>query len=232
MVDSIANNIVTSQSSLATLSNVLPDLEPSLQVVGLLFILSFLPIMVVSMTPFLRIILVMSLLKQALGTQNSPPTMVIVGLGLFLTGYILGPELNQMNTEALIPLANKQIKLPEALERAYQPLKGHMLRNADSKDIKFFYELARNPLPKNSQEIAPRELIVSYLLGELRKAFQIGFLIFIPFLVIDLIVANILLALGMMMLSPTIVSLPFKIMIFVAIDGWQLIVKGLANSFN
>ena len=111
MVDSIANNIVTSQSSLATLSNVLPDLEPSLQIVGLLFILSFLPIMVVSMTPFLRIILVMSLLKQALGTQNSPPTMVIVGLGLFLTGYILGPELNQMNTEALIPLANKQIKV-------------------------------------------------------------------------------------------------------------------------
>ena len=232
MVDSIANDVVTSQSSLATLTNLLPDLEPSLQIVGLLFILSFLPIMVVTMTPFLRIVLVLSLLKQALGTQNSPPTMVIVGLALFLTGYILGPEIKKINTEALIPLANNEMKLPEALTKAYQPLKLHMLRNADNNDIKFFYQLSKAPLPKNSQEIQARELVISYLLGELRKAFQIGFLIFIPFLVIDLIVANILLALGMIMLSPTIVSLPFKIMIFIGIDGWQLIVKGLANSFN
>lgn len=232
MVDSLADNVVTSQSSLATLTNLLPDLEPSLQIVGLLFILSFLPIMVVTMTPFLRIVLVLSLLKQALGTQNSPPTMVIVGLGLFLTGYILGPEIKKINTDALIPLANNEMKLPEALTKAYDPLKQHMLRNADNNDIKFFYQLSRTPLPKNSQEIQARELIISYLLGELRKAFQIGFLIFIPFLVIDLIVANILLALGMIMLSPTIVSLPFKIMIFIGIDGWQLIVKGLANSFN
>ena len=232
MVDSIASDVVTSQSSLASLTNLLPDLEPSLQIVGLLFILSFLPIMVVTMTPFLRIVLVLSLLKQALGTQNSPPTMVIVGLGLFLTGYILGPEIKTINTTALIPLANNEMKLPEALTKAYQPLKQHMLRNADNNDIKFFYELSRTPLPKNSEEISARELVISYLLGELRKAFQIGFLIFIPFLVIDLIVANILLALGMIMLSPTIVSLPFKIMIFIGIDGWQLIVKGLANSCN
>lgn len=215
-----------------SISNLLPDLEPSIQIVGLLFLLSFLPIMIVTMTPFLRIILILSLMRQALGTQNSPPTMVLVGLALVLTGYILGPELNRINEKALIPLANSQIQLPLALERTYEPLKEHMLRNADSKDIKFFYALAKKDLPKTPDEISARELATSYLLGELRKSFQIAFLIFIPFLVIDLIVANILLALGMIMLSPTIVSLPFKIMIFVAIDGWDLIVKGLTQSFN
>ena len=213
-------------------ANLLPDLEPSLQIVGLLLILTFVPIFVMTMTPFLRMVLVMSLMRQALGLQNSPPNMVLIGLALVLTGYVLGPELSQINKEALIPLANNEIKLPEAMMKAYQPLKQHMLRNADTKDLKFFYKLSQSPLPKNPSEVSFRELGASYLLGELRKAFQIGFLVFIPFLVIDLIVANILLALGMIMLSPTIVSLPFKIMIFVAIDGWDLIVKGLAQSFN
>lgn len=215
-----------------TLTKFLPDLEPSIQIVGLLFFLSFLPIMITTMTPFLRIILVLSLMRQGLGTQNSPPSMVLIGLSMVLTGYILGPELKVINDQALVPLANNEIKLPEALARSYEPLKDHMLRNVDTKDLKFFYKLSREPLPKNITEVNPRELGTAYLLGELRKAFQIGFLVFIPFLVIDLIVANVLLALGMMMLSPTIVSLPFKIMIFVAIDGWDLIVKGLAQSFN
>lgn len=215
-----------------SLTNLLPDLEPSLQIVGLLFVLSFLPLMVVTMTPFLRIILVLSLMRQALGTQNSPPTMVLVGLSLILTGYVLGPEMKVINEQALIPLANGQIQLPMALNKTYGALSDHMLRNAEVKDIKFFYQLSRQPFPSSAKDVQARELVTAYLLGELRKAFQIGFLVFIPFLVIDLIVANILLALGMIMLSPTIVSLPFKIMIFVAIDGWDLIVKGLAQSFN
>lgn len=215
-----------------SLTNLLPDLEPSLQIVGLLFLLSFLPMMIVTMTPFLRIILVLSLMRQALGTQNSPPTLVLVGLSIVLTGYVLGPELKVINDKALIPLSNGQIILPKALDITYGALSGHMMRNAEIKDIKFFYQLSRQPFPKTSDDIQARELVTAYLLGELRKAFQIGFLVFIPFLVIDLIVANILLALGMIMLSPTIVSLPFKIMIFVAIDGWDLIVKGLAQSFN
>jgi flagellar biosynthetic protein FliP len=215
-----------------SLTNLLPDLEPSLQIVGLLFVLSFLPLMVVTMTPFLRIILVLSLMRQALGTQNSPPTMVLVGLSLILTGYVLGPEMKVINEQALIPLANGQIQLPMALNKTYGALSDHMLRNAEVKDIKFFYQLSRQPFPSSAKDVNARELVTAYLLGELRKAFQIGFLVFIPFLVIDLIVANILLALGMIMLSPTIVSLPFKIMIFVAIDGWDLIVKGLAQSFN
>jgi flagellar biosynthetic protein FliP len=215
-----------------SLTNLLPDLEPSLQIVALLFLLSFLPIMIVTMTPFLRIILVMSLLRQAIGTQNTPPTMVLVGLSLVITSYVLGPEINKINTEALVPLANNQIQLPAALDKTYKILSGHMMRNVETKDLKFFYQLSRQPLPKNPDEIKARELATAYLLGELRRSFQIGFLVFIPFLVIDLIVANILLALGMIMLSPTIVSLPFKIMIFVAIDGWDLIIKGLAQSFN
>ena len=215
-----------------SLTNLLPDLEPSLQIVGLLFVLSFLPLMVVTMTPFFRIILVLSLMRQALGTQNSPPTMVLVGLSLILTGYVLGPEMKVINEQALIPLANGQIQLPMALNKTYGALSDHMLRNAEVKDIKFFYQLSRQPFPSSAKDVNARELVTAYLLGELRKAFQIGFLVFIPFLVIDLIVANILLALGMIMLSPTIVSLPFKIMIFVAIDGWDLIVKGLAQSFN
>lgn len=215
-----------------SLANLLPDLEPSLQIVGLLFLLSFLPLAVITMTPFLRMVLVMSLIRQALGTQNAPPNMVLIGLALVLTGYILGPEIGRMNTEALIPLANNEITLPEAMGRGYKPLKEHMLRNVAVKDLKFFYTLSKTDLPKSPEDVSFRELAASYLLGELRKAFQIGFLVFIPFLVIDLIVANILLALGMIMLSPTIVSLPFKIMIFVAIDGWDLIVKGLAQSFN
>jgi len=214
------------------LTTLLPDLEPSLQIVGLLFLLSFVPIFVVSMTPFLRIVLVLSLIRQALGTQNSPPNMVLIGLSLVLTAYVLGPEIKIMNQQALVPLARSEIQLPEALGRAYAPLKQHMLRNVAIKDLKFFYELSRTEFPKTPADVQPRELAAGYLLGELRKAFQIGFLVFIPFLVIDLIVANILLALGMIMLSPTIVSLPFKIMIFVAIDGWDLIVKGLAQSFN
>jgi flagellar biosynthetic protein FliP len=171
-------------------------------------------------------------MRQALGTQNSPPTLVLVGLSIVLTGYVLGPELKVINDKALIPLSNGQIILPKALDITYGALSGHMMRNAEIKDIKFFYQLSRQPFPKTSDDIQARELVTAYLLGELRKAFQIGFLVFIPFLVIDLIVANILLALGMIMLSPTIVSLPFKIMIFVAIDGWDLIVKGLAQSFN
>jgi len=215
-----------------SLTKLLPDLEPSLQVVALLFLLSFLPLIVVTMTPFLRIILVLSLLRQALGTQNAPPTMVLVGLSLIITGYVLGPELERINKEALIPLANEEMQLPKALDTTYSILSEHMMRNVEIKDLQFFYKLSRQPFPKSPSEIKARELSTAYLVGELRKAFQIGFLIFIPFLVIDLIVANILLALGMIMLSPTIVSLPFKIMIFVAIDGWDLIIKGLAESFN
>jgi len=212
--------------------NILPDLEPSLQIIVLLVLLSMLPLIVVTMTPFLRVVIILSLLRTSLGTQQVPPNLVVIGMAIIITGYVMGPALSEINEKALIPLSNQQISVPVAMQKAYQPLKTFMLKQTEMKDLAFFYKISKSPKPKNPDEVGFRELIASFLLSELRTSFQIGFLIFIPFLVIDLIIANILLALGMIMLSPTIVSLPFKLLIFVAVDGWTLIVKGLVQSFN
>lgn len=212
--------------------NLLPNLEPSLQIVILLVLLSLLPLIITTMTPFLRIVIILSLLRTSLGTQQVPPNLVVIGMALILTGYVMGPSLNEMNEKALIPLSNQQVTAPQAISQAYKPLKKFMLKQTNMKDLAFFYTLSKSPNPTSPQEVGFRQLVSAFLLSELRTSFQIGFLIFIPFLVIDLIVANILLALGMIMLSPTIVSLPFKLLIFVAVDGWTLIIKGLVQSFN
>ena len=212
--------------------NALPNLEPSLQIVILLVLLSMLPLMVVTMTPFLRVTIILSLLRTSLGTQQVPPNMVVIGMALIMTGYIMGPTFQEINQSALIPLSNQKITVPQAVQVAYKPLKIFMLKQTEVKDLAFFYRISNSPNPKNPEEVGFRQLIAAFLLSELRTAFQIGFLIFIPFLAIDLIIANILLALGMIMLSPTIVSLPFKLLVFVAVDGWTLILKGLVQSFN
>ena len=212
--------------------NLLPNLEPSLQIVVLLVLLSMLPLIIITMTPFLRILIILSLLRTSIGTQQVPPNLVLVGMAIILTGYIMGGPLKEINEKALIPLSNQQLTVPQAMGEAYIPLKKFMLKQTEMKDLAFFYRISKIPNPKSPEEVGFRELIASFLLSELRTAFQIGFLIFIPFLVIDLIIANILLALGMIMLSPTIVSLPFKLLIFVAVDGWALILKGLVESFN
>ena len=212
--------------------NILPNLEPSLQIIVLLVILSMLPLMVVTMTPFLRILIILSLLRTSLGTQQVPPNLVVIGMSIILTGYVMGPALEQINNKALIPLSNQRITAPQAIGEAYKPLKKFMLKQTEMKDLAFFYRLSNMPNPSSPDQVGFRQLVAAFLLSELRTSFQIGFLIFIPFLVIDLIIANILLALGMIMLSPTIVSLPFKLLIFVAVDGWTLIIKGLVQSFN
>lgn len=212
--------------------NLLPNLEPSLQIVVLLVLLSMLPLIIITMTPFLRIVIILSLLRTSLGTQQVPPNMVLIGMALILTIYIMGPTFQDINDKALIPLSNQKITVPQAVGGAYKPLKKFMLKQTDMKDLAFFYRLSKSPNPKSPEEVGFRQLIAAFLLSELRTSFQISFLIFIPFLVIDLIIANILLALGMIMLSPTIVSLPFKLLIFVAVDGWTLIIKGLVESFN
>ena len=212
--------------------NLLPNLEPSLQIVVLMVLLSMLPLIVVTMTPFLRITIILSLLRTSLGTQQVPPNMVLIGMAIILTGYVMGPTLNEINEKALIPLSNQRLSVPQAAGEAYKPLKRFMIKQTEIKDLAFFYHLSNTPNPKSPEEVGFRQLIAAFLLSELRTSFQIGFLIFIPFLVIDLIIANILLALGMIMLSPTIVSLPFKLLIFVAVDGWTLIIKGLVQSFN
>ncbi len=210
----------------------LPNLEPSLQIIVLLVMMSMLPLMVVTMTPFLRIMIILSLLRTSMGTQQIPPNLVLIGMALIITGYVFGPTMGEINEKAIIPLSNQRVSVPQAIGEAYKPLRHFMLKQTEMKDLAFFYRLSNSPNPRTPEEVGFRELVSAYLLSELRTAFQIGFLIFIPFLVIDLIIANILLALGMIMLSPTIVSLPFKLLIFVAIDGWALIIKGLIESFN
>lgn len=212
--------------------NLLPDLEPSLQIIVLLVVLSMLPLLVVTMTPFLRIVIILSLLRTALGTQQVPPNLIVIGMAIILTGYVMGPTLNTINQKALIPLSNQRLTVLQAIDASYKPLRKFMLKQTEMKDLAFFYRISQTTAPSSPEEVGFRQLVASFLLSELRTAFQIGFLIFIPFLVIDLIIANILLALGMIMLSPTIVSLPFKLLIFVAVDGWSLIVKGLVQSFN
>jgi len=208
------------------------NLEPTLQFLAFLIVLTFLPMLVLTTTPFLRIVTVLSLIKQAIGTQNIPPTLVINGLGLILTFFIMAPKFEEMNQVALAPLSKKEISLGQALVKGYEPLRKHMLEQTDRKDIKFFYDLLDQTPPDSAEQIGFSQLVAAHLLGELRIAFSLGFLIYLPFLVIDLIVANILLALGMMTLSPPIISLPFKLMIFVAVDGWALAIKGLVESFK
>lgn len=188
--------------------------------------------LVLTTTPFLRIVIVLYMLRQAIGVQQSPPNMVITGLSLILTMFVMQGPINEINEKAIIPLAKKEINLAQAMSIGYLPLKNRMLEQVDQKDIIFIYDLSEKEMPKTAEEIGFIELTAAHVLTELRIAFSLGFLLYIPFLVIDLIVANALLALGMMMLSPTIISLPFKIMIFVAVDGWGLVIKRLIESFK
>jgi len=215
------------------IDNLLPNNpEPTLQFLSFLVVLSFLPLLILVTTPFLRIALVLSLTRQAIGTQTTPPTLVIIGLSLALTFFIMQPTFEQISQESVQPLAKKEITLGEAISVAYLPIKNRMLTQVEEKDLNFFYEASNKDFPETPEEVAFPQLVAAHIIGELRITFSLAFLIFIPFLVIDMIVANILLALGMQMLNPIIISLPFKLMIFVAVDGWKLIVQGLIKSFQ
>ncbi|MEI7474021.1 MAG: flagellar type III secretion system pore protein FliP [bacterium] len=209
----------------------LKTLDPAIQLLITMAIFSLLPFVFVCMTSFLRFTIVFSILKTALGTQQVPPGMVIIGLSLILTFYTMGPTFQQMYDAGNKPYVQTG-SLPLAIKEGSEPLKRFMLRQTSEKDVAFFIKLMRKTPPKDITEISIFEVAPAYIISELKTSFEIGFLIFIPFVVIDLVVANILLALGMMMLSPTIISLPFKLLIFVAIDGWGLIVTNLVQSFN
>jgi flagellar biosynthesis protein FliP len=211
---------------------VLSQLDPSIQLVLTLASLSLVPFIVVSMTSFLRFVIVLSILKTALGTQQVPPGIVLVGLALIMTLYTMGPVLTQMGDQALPVMQKKQGSVVEAMAVASEPLKNFMMKQTRLSDQKFFLELSRKSMPQTRKDIHIFEVAPAFMISELRTAFEIGFVLFIPFIVVDIVVSNILLALGMMMLSPTIISLPFKILIFVAVDGWALVVGGLIKSFN
>jgi flagellar biosynthetic protein FliP len=194
--------------------------------------LSFIPAVVLLMTSFTRIVIVLSLLRQAIGTQAAPPNQVIIGLSLFLTFFVMGPTIDRVYAEAYQPYAESRIDFPEALNRAEVPMREFMLRQTRQSDVALFARLARIDKDVPSAQVPFKVLVPAFVTSELKSAFQIGFLIFIPFLVIDLIVASVLMSLGMMMLSPVLVSLPFKLMLFVLADGWNLLLGSLAASFN
>ena len=213
------------------MDTVLKDLSPVIQLLMVMAMFSFLPFMFVCMTSFLRYAIVFGFLKQALGAQQIPPPIVLVGLSVILTFYTMGPVFQQMYEVGSKPY-EKDGNIVMAVAEGSKPLKEFMLKQTRENDLAFFVQLARKEAPKNIEEVTIFEVAPAFILSELKTAFEISFIIFIPFIVLDLVIANVLLALGMFMLSPTIVSLPFKLLIFIAVDGWGLIVNGLVGSFN
>lgn len=205
----------------------------SLPVQTLVFItsLTFLPAIILMMTSFTRIIIVFGLLRSALGTPSAPPNQVLLGLALFLTFFIMGPVFDKIYTDAYQPFSEDKISMQEAIEKGAQPLREFMLRQTREGDLALFARLANTPPIAGPEAVPMRILLPAYVTSELKTAFQIGFTVFIPFLIIDLVVASVLMALGMMMVPPATISLPFKLMLFVLVDGWQLLVGSLAQSF-
>ncbi|RJF98663.1 flagellar type III secretion system pore protein FliP [Noviherbaspirillum saxi] len=203
----------------------------SLQTLLLLTALSMLPAALLMMTSFTRIIIVLSLLRQALGTQTAPPNQVLIGLALFLTLFVMGPVFDKVYTDAYQPLSENKITMQQALERGTAPLKTFMMKQTRQADLALYVKLSNTPSLNGPEDVPLRVLIPAFITSELKTAFQISFAIFIPFLIIDMVVASILMSMGMMMMSPAIVSLPFKLMLFVLVDGWQLLIGSLAQSF-
>jgi len=204
----------------------------SLQTLILLTSLTLLPAMVLMMTGFTRIIIVLSMLRHALGTTTSPPNQVLVGLALFLTFFVMSPVIDRVYSDAYIPYSESRISGDEALQRAAAPLRSFMLKQTREADLALFLKVSKSPEIKGPQDVPLRVLIPAYVTSELKTAFQIAFLVFIPFMIIDIVVASVLMSMGMMMLSPVMISLPFKLMLFVLVDGWHLLVGSLIQSFN
>jgi len=207
------------------------DLVKTLQIVILLTVITLAPSILVLMTSFTRIVIVLHFLRQALGTQQMPPSQILVGLSLFLTFFVMRPVIVQINQNALQPYLKKEITQKEAFHRALIPLRKFMLKQTREKDLALFLSFTRKKRPKNINDVSTLTIIPAFVVSELRTAFQMGFLIYIPFLVLDMVVASVLLSMGMMMLPPVMVSLPFKLMLFVLADGWHLLVGSLIKSF-
>ncbi|WP_246439007.1 flagellar type III secretion system pore protein FliP [Teredinibacter franksiae] len=204
----------------------------TLQILFLMTALTFLPAILMMMTSFTRIIIVFSILRQALGLQQSPSNQILIGLSLFLSFFIMSPVLTEVNEKALQPYVNEQLSATQALENTKAPFRAFMLANTRESDLDLFFQIGSIQPVATAEEIPFSVLMPAFITSELKTAFQIGFIVFIPFLVIDIVVASVLMAMGMMMLSPLIISLPFKIMLFVLVDGWGLIIGTLASSFG
>jgi flagellar biosynthetic protein FliP len=206
-------------------------LTTPLQILVLMTVLSMAPAILVSVTSFTRLLVVSHFLRQALGTQTMPPNQVLIGLALFLTYFIMQPVGERINQEALQPMMNGKITEMQALDKACVPLREFMLRYTREKDLALFLNIAKERKPQNMRALPMRILVPSFMISELKKAFQIGFVLFIPFLIIDMVVASVLLSMGMMQLPPVVVSTPFKILLFVMVDGWNLVIGSLVRTF-
>jgi flagellar biosynthetic protein FliP len=203
----------------------------SIQTLLLLTSLTFLPAVLLMMTGFTRIIIVLSLLRQALGTPTAPPNQVLIGLALFLTLFVMSPVLERIHAEAYQPYVENKLDVNQALAKAAEPLRQFMLRQTRETDLELFVRLSGETPPADVTQVPLKILVPAYVTSELKTAFQIGFIVFIPFLIIDMLVASVLMSMGMMMVSPALIALPFKIMLFVLVDGWNLLIGSLAQSF-
>jgi flagellar biosynthesis protein FliP len=206
--------------------------ERVLQLVALMTVLSLAPSILVMVTSFTRIVVVLSLLRTALGTATAPPNTVIISLALFLTAFVMGPAFERAYDLGVKPLVNNEITAEQAFERASDPFRAFMLKNVREKDLKLFVGMAHEAAPARPEDLSLRVLVPAFMISELKRAFEIGFLLFLPFLVIDLVVASVLMSMGMMMLPPVVVSLPFKLIFFVLVDGWSLVAGSLVQSYG
>jgi flagellar biosynthetic protein FliP len=206
--------------------------ERAVQLVALVTVLSLAPSVLVMVTSFTRIVIVLSLLRTALGAQTAPPNAVVIALALFLTGFIMAPTLQSAYSEGVKPLVDGDIELSQAFDRGARPVHAFMLKQVREKDLKLFLDLANEAAPGSPDQVSLRVLVPAFMISELKRAFEIGFLLFVPFIVIDLVVASILMSMGMMMLPPAVISLPFKLVFFVLVDGWNLVAGSLVQSFG
>lgn len=215
-----------------SLINVNGNQIPTLDVLLLLTIISLLPSLLVMMTSFARIVIVLSFLRNALGIQQTPPNMVLIGIAIFLTLFIMDPVIQEINASAYTPYKNQEITQEEALDRAQVPIKEFMLRNTEDSSLELFTDIAGTEQVEEVQELPMSVVIPAFMTSELKRAFTIGFLLFIPFLLIDIIVASTLMSMGMMMLPPAMISLPFKLLLFVTVNGWELLFSTMVESFR
>ena len=207
------------------------SISTSVKLILMLTVLSIAPSILIMLTCFTRIVIVLGFVRTSLATQQMPPNQVIIGLALFITFFVMAPTFQEVNENALTPLLNEEIKLEEAYEKAAEPFKEFMSAHTRQKDLALFLDYAGSERPETIQDIPLTALVPAFAISEIKTAFQIGFMIFIPFLVIDMIIASVLMSMGMMMLPPVMISLPFKILLFVLVDGWYLVVKSLLQSF-
>ena len=213
-------------------ANTPAEVSTALQVLFVLTILTVAPAILLMTTAFTRIIIVLGFVRQAMGTQNTPPNQVLLGLSLFLTFFVMAPTFNSINNQALQPYMQEKITQQQALERSVQVMRDFMFSQVQESELQLFIDITKEDQPANKKEVSSAILIPAFMLSELKRSFQMGFMIYVPFLVIDMLVASVLMAMGMMMLPPIVISLPFKLLLFVLVDGWQLVVGSLMKSFG